>query len=59
MALGPGKHLKGLKLMGGLVTPEEVYPAVFYRVMFGDLTRKHPVRPLPRANCLSGTRPLR
>lgn len=24
MALGPGKHLKGLKLMNGLVTPEEV-----------------------------------
>lgn len=24
MSLGPGKHLKGLKLMGGLLTPEEV-----------------------------------
>lgn len=24
MRLGPGKHLKGLKLMGGLVKPEEV-----------------------------------
>lgn len=24
MRMGPGKHLKGLKLMNGLVTPEEV-----------------------------------
>lgn len=24
MRLGPGKHLKGLKLMGGIVKPEEV-----------------------------------
>lgn len=23
MRLGPGKHLKGLKLMGGIVKPEE------------------------------------
>lgn len=34
MRLGPGKHLKGRKLMGGLVTPEEydyfheVYPSI-------------------------------
>ena len=25
IALGPGKHLKGLKLMNGLVAPEEVH----------------------------------
>ena len=31
MALGPGKHLKGLKLMNGLVAPEEVCLAVSYR----------------------------
>lgn len=24
MRLGPGKHLKGRKLMGGIVQPEEV-----------------------------------
>jgi hypothetical protein len=24
MRLGPGKHLKGLTLMGGIVTPEQV-----------------------------------
>ena len=24
MRLGPGKHLKGLTLMGGIVKPEEV-----------------------------------
>ena len=24
MRMGPGKHLKGLKLMGGIVEPEEV-----------------------------------
>jgi hypothetical protein len=24
MRTGPGKHLKGLTLMGGIVTPEEV-----------------------------------
>ena len=24
MRTGPGKHLKGLTLMGGVVTPEEV-----------------------------------
>lgn len=24
MRMGPGKHLKGLTLMGGLVKPEEV-----------------------------------
>ena len=24
MRMGPGKHLKGLKLMGGIVAPEEV-----------------------------------
>jgi len=24
MRMGPGKHLKGLTLMGGAVTPEEV-----------------------------------
>ena len=29
MALGPGKHLKGLKLMDGLVTPEEVCLACY------------------------------
>jgi len=29
MALGPGKHLKGLKLMGGLITPEEVCLLLF------------------------------
>jgi len=25
MAMGPGKHLKGLKLMNGLIAPEEVH----------------------------------
>ena len=32
MRLGPGKHLKGLTLMGGAVTPEEVreYPPPSY-----------------------------
>ena len=39
MALGPGKHLKGLKCMGGLVTPKEVHLVAFCRVMSGDLTR--------------------
>ena len=29
MSLGPGKHLKDLKLMGGLLTPEEVCLAPF------------------------------
>lgn len=27
MRLGPGKHIKGLTLMGGIVTPEEVRDA--------------------------------
>jgi len=40
MALGPGKHLKGLKLMNGLVAPEEVCLAPFYCTMSGGLTRK-------------------
>lgn len=40
MALGPGKHLKGLKLMNGLVTPEEVCLAPFYCTMSGGLIRK-------------------
>jgi hypothetical protein len=41
MSLGPGKHLKGLKLMNGLVTPEEACPVTLYRRVLGDLTRKH------------------
>lgn len=40
MSLGPGKHLKGLKLMNGLVTPEEVFLVPFYCTMSGGLTRK-------------------
>ena len=40
MALGPGKHLKGLKLMNGLVTPEEVCHPAFYRMVIDDLMRK-------------------
>jgi hypothetical protein len=39
MSLGPGKHLKGLKLMNGLVTPEEVWLVAFYRAALDDLTR--------------------
>jgi len=41
MALGPGKHLKGLKLMNGLVAPEEVCVVAVCRTTFGDLTQKH------------------
>ena len=40
MVLGPGKHLKGLKLMNGLITPEEVCLSPFYCTMSGGLTRK-------------------
>ena len=36
MALGPGKHLKGLKLMNGLISPEEVRFSVLWP---GYLTR--------------------
>jgi hypothetical protein len=31
MRMGPGKHLKGLELMGGIVTPEEVRPLTYFR----------------------------
>ena len=43
MALGPGKHLKGLKLMNGLITPEEVCLLTFRQTISRELTRKHPV----------------
>ena len=43
MSLGPGKHLKGLKLMNGLITPEEVLLIPLSFTLSGGLTRKHPV----------------
>ena len=30
MRTGPGKHLKGLTLMGSVITPEEVRVKIFY-----------------------------
>ena len=43
MALGPGKHLKGLTLMNGLVTPEEVCSRHFLSSDAGGLMGKLPV----------------
>ena len=36
MRAGPGKHLKGLTLMGGIVKPEEV-SVIILRGYFTDL----------------------
>lgn len=44
MRMGPGKHLHGLTLMNGLVTPEEVSSVYLtsVRVLTGSLVRLFP-----------------
>jgi hypothetical protein len=38
MRTGPGKHLKGLTLMGGVVKPEEVHlENIFFTLRGADL----------------------
>jgi hypothetical protein len=41
MRLGPGKHLKGRSLMGGIVKPEEVGPGASQRLLSFCLTSFH------------------
>jgi len=36
MRLGPGPHLKGLTLMNGIVTPEEVRTIVPFHMLISD-----------------------
>jgi len=43
MVLGPGKHLKGLKLMNGIVTPEEVCLDALCRTVLCGLMQERPV----------------
>jgi len=37
MRTGPGKHLKGLTLMGGVVKPEEVEALFMFQEQLTDL----------------------
>ena len=48
MRLGPGKHLKGLVLMGGIVKPEEF--DYFHEVCTLSLTNNKPTKMLPAGN---------
>lgn len=53
MRIGPGPHLKGLQLMGGILPGEEVGTVVFSRSTLGDLPVGS-VRLFPRNDYMLG-----